>query len=247
MNNLKKTSFEKNGYEIIKIFSKKDIQNFKKKICKSLNNKKILKVKLKENNLGIYHKFVNNEDDHKKIVKATERSILLTKKLQKKIKENQYIKNITKKNWNKDKYQIKLFINKKIKNNHAVFRLARPDTLSKADVGGYHIDLHYDNKINKNINSLFTIWTPIVGFNNKYTLKLSPMSHKKKHPLNQFEKQNIYISKVFKKNYTKKFKFIRPNLKIGESIIFHPNLLHGGSLNFGKKTRISIDFRIYNK
>lgn len=247
MKNLKYNFFKSQGYQIIKLFSKQDIKNFKKQICKSLNNKKILKLKLNGNNLHTYHKLIDNETDHKKIVDATSRSILIQKKIIKKIKENLFIKNITSTYWNSDKFNIKFFIKKKIKNNHAVFRLARPNIFNKSDVGGYHIDLHYNNKINKNKNPLFTIWTPLVGFNSKYTLKISPMSHKKKHPTKQFENQNIYISKVFKKNYTKKFKFIRPNLKIGESIIFHPNLLHGSSLNLGNKTRISLDFRIFNK
>ena len=48
-------------------------------------------------------------------------------------------------------------------------------------------------------------------------------------------------------NYTKKYKYIRPQLRLGEAIIFHPNLIHGGSLNLGKKTRVSIDFRLFNK
>ena len=48
-------------------------------------------------------------------------------------------------------------------------------------------------------------------------------------------------------NYTRKYKYIRPQLRLGEAIIFHPNLIHGGSLNLGKKTRVSIDFRLFNK
>ena len=44
----------------------------------------------------------------------------------------------------------------------------------------------------------------------------------------------------------KKFKFVRPTLKIGQAILLHSNLLHGGSRNFGKKTRVSLDVRILN-
>ena len=247
MKNSKHASFQREGYAIIKLFAKKDIQDFKKKICSSLNNKKIIKKKLTSKNVESYHKMILNEEDHKKVVAATKRSIALHRGMCQKIKNNFFIKNLIKMNWNNDKFNIKLFMKKKVMNNHAVFRLARPRRISKADVGGYHIDLHYNNRINKNMNKLFTIWTPIVGFNKKYTLKISPKSHKKHHPISQFEKQSTYISKVFKKKYTEKFKFIRPNLKIGEAIIFHPNLLHGGSLNLGQKTRISLDLRIYNQ
>ena len=40
---------------------------------------------------------------------------------------------------------------------------------------------------------------------------------------------------------------MRPDLKIGEVIIFHPNLLHGNSLNKGNKSRLSLEARLYNK
>ena len=59
--------------------------------------------------------------------------------------------------------------------------------------------------------------------------------------------QKKYISKIFKDTYLKKFDFKRIDMKIGEVLIFHPNLLHGGSKNIGNKTRVSFDFRIFNK
>ena len=64
MKNLKYDFFKCKGYQIIKLFSKKDVKDFKKQICKSLNNKKILKLKLNDNNLHKYHKLINNEKDH---------------------------------------------------------------------------------------------------------------------------------------------------------------------------------------
>lgn len=238
--------FNDQGYAIIKIFTKANIEELKKKVCLSINKKKILKKKFTNANLFSYHKIISDEKQHKKIVEAKKRYIVLNKIICNKIKSNIFINDLTKNTWGNKKFEIKLFYLKKSKNNQAVYRLARPSKVGIGDVGGYHIDLHYNNKINKKMDSLFTIWTPLIGFDNKYSLKISPRSHKKKHPLNSFEKQDTYISKVFKKNYTKKFKFIRPKLKNGESLIFHPNILHGGSANLGTKTRVSIDFRIYN-
>ena len=81
---------------------------------------------------------------------------------------------------------------------------------------------------------------------NKYTLRISPGSHKFKHPLNSISKQKKYISMVLNKKYVKTFKFVRPKLKAGQVIFFHPNLIHGSSKNLGNKTRISSDFRIFN-
>jgi ectoine hydroxylase-related dioxygenase (phytanoyl-CoA dioxygenase family) len=108
------------------------------------------------------------------------------------------------------------------------------------------VDLHYAGKIRKNYKELLTIWTPLVGFSKKYSLKLSPKSHLISHDIKKIDKQKIYISKVFKINYANKFSFKRINLRKGQSILFHPNLLHGGSINLGKNTRVSMDFRIYN-
>ena len=133
-----------------------------------------------------------------------------------------------------------------MKLNTTGFRVARPEKLSSKDVGGEHLDLHYGGKKNTNQKKLFTIWCPIVGMSKNYTLRISPGSHKFKHPLSSISKQKKYISMVLNKNYVKRFKFIRPNLKAGQVIFFHPNLIHGSSKNLGSKTRVSIDLRIFN-
>ena len=76
---------------------------------------------------------------------------------------------------------------------------------------------------------------------------MAPGSHNKNHDIKNLTKQNKYVSKIFKESYIKKFKFNRYNMKQGEVLIFHPNLLHGGSKNLTVNTRISFDFRIFNR
>ena len=93
----------------------------------------------------------------------------------------------------------------------------------------------------------FSLWVPVVGFSNKYTLCFSPGSHLKKHPINRIKKQSDYISSIFEKKYIKKFKFKRLNLKKGEVIFFDLNLLHGGADNLGNNTRASLEIRLYNR
>ena len=39
---------------------------------------------------------------------------------------------------------------------------------------------------------------------------------------------------------------VRNNPK-GQAILFHPNLMHGGSYNYSLKTRVSLDIRIFNQ
>lgn len=237
-------NFFKNGYVVINLFKPSQIDKFKKKVCTNLN-KVQNKKKFNKNILQNYHKIVNNEDLHKKIVKAERRNISFDELDINAIIKNKFINLITKNFWGHSNFSIKLIISKSSKNK-SIFRLARPYKYSKEDVGGYHVDVHYAGKIRKNYKELLTIWTPLIGFSKKYSLKLSPKSHLISHNLKNVVKQKIYISKIFKKNYTNKFFFKRLNLKKGQSILFHPNLLHGGSINLGKKTRVSMDFRIYN-
>ena len=87
---------------------------------------------------------------------------------------------------------------------------------------------------------------PIVGFDEHYTLKFAPGSHQHVHPDNFIEEDKNYISLTYDKGYTDNFNFIRPKLKLGQGIIFHPNLLHGRSYNDGVNTRVALQFLLFN-
>ena len=106
--------------------------------------------------------------------------------------------------------------------------------------------MHVGGEIFNDKKILKSIWLPILGFNKKYTLRLSPKSHLYNHPENKFINQKKSISNIFKNSYLQKFKFKRINLRKGEGIFFHPNLLHGGSDNLGSRSRVSLEFRLYN-
>lgn len=235
------------GYSKIKLFSKNDISKFKKKIISNLNSKNFIKKRFNNKNLNNYHKIVQNELIHKKFTDPKNRTLKFNQKIIQKIKNNMEIKNLVKKTWQNNSYDIKLYSKNSVRNNFAAYRLARPFEKFKDDVGGAHIDLHFNNKIHKNHKILYTFWVPVIGNDKKSTLRFAPLSHKKNHSVRYLLKQNKYVSKIFKESYVKKFKFERINIKIGEVLILHPNLLHGGSKNLGKKTRISFDFRIFNK
>lgn len=235
------------GFSKIKLFNKNDINNFKIQIVKILNRKKFIKKKFNINNLHKYHQIVKKEKIHKKFTDPKNRYLRFEKKIVEKINSNKKINFLIKKTWGKSDFDIKLFQNKNIKKNFGAFRLARPYKKYKDDVGGVHLDLHFNNKIYKNDKILYTLWVPIVGNSKKSTLRLAPGSHKKKHNTKNLIKQNKYISKIFKENYAKKFKFNRFHMNQGEVLIFHPNLLHGGSKNLTNNTRISFDFRIFNR
>ena len=243
--------FKKNGYYIIDLFNDEIVENIKQEVrnklnsfCNELNNN------LKLKNLENYHKLKITENDHKYFVKNSSRYIKLNSKVIKKIKFNKQFLNILNFFWGHSNISINWVgsLEKKdsMKKNATAFRIARPKPSS--DVGGVHYDLPYGRQKvpNKDHKALVTIWCPLVGFSEKYTLKISPKSHISNHSLSKILKQKKFLSPVFDKSYVKKFKYIRPRLKKGQAIIFHPNLLHGGSYNRGKDTRVSLDLRIFN-
>ncbi len=239
------------GYCIHKLFSNTQISNLKKTLYQKilqLDKNKILKnLTLQE--LPNYHKLNIREKDHSQILKTSTRFIKLDKKMQKFILENKLINTLMLKTWGHNEAIIKWvgsLKNKDIKNNVVGFRISRPSIKNKKDATGVHIDLHVGGKICNDKNVLITIWVPLIGFNQNYSLNISPKSHIKSHSIKNFVYSKT-VTNVFSKDYYKKFKFFRPSLSKGKVLTFHPNLLHGNSFNAGKKTRFSLEIRIYNK
>jgi len=245
------TQFNKNGYAIISILDQDqllDIKNMiKERIIDLLEFNSVYKNKI---NLEEYHKWVSDKN-HSLIVELNTRYIALNDRFNNIINNNISINKILFHLWKHNRWSIKwigsYLLQKELLDNSCAFRIARPYSKYKNDVGGVHLDLHYGGKIRTNILSLMTLWIPIIGFSEKYTLRIAPGSHKKQHPVGEIIKQNEYISPVMNKNYIKTFSYIRPRLKKGQGILMHPNLLHGASYNHGVNTRFSLDIRIFNE
>lgn len=253
--------FKDNGYCIINLLSREDVNSLIKaitlKIINIINDKDTINFDISK-----YHNFVSDDTLHKRITNSDKRFITCDDKLLYKFKHNKKVKEIISNYWGHDNFVIKWReylpdVKKndfnRNKNNSIGFRIARPYQIAPYDVGGEHLDLTFSAaKDDKEIlqggkDAFLTLWTPLIGFNEKYTLRLSPKSHLIDHPVKEIVKQNTYISPVFNEKYTKKFKFIRPRLKIGQAILFHPFLLHGSSFNYGMNSRLSIEIRLYNR
>lgn len=246
--------FKANGYCIIDALSSKNIDEIKKDILKKINNRLKIKkfdyLELNLNNLKNYHKFQKTDLIHRDLINNENRFININKSIQKKFLSNRLIDNILRKYWGHNKTKIKwlgsIFKNE-IKDNAAGYRIARPLFINKSDAAGVHCDLHVGGKVCNDKKVLITAWVPLIGFNENYTLNIAPKSHLIDHPVQKINKQKKSISRVLNYKYLKKFKFIRPRLKKGQIIFFHPNLLHGASINKGKQTRFSIEVRFFNK
>lgn len=230
--------FKENGYVYINVLNSNHIEILKKQILIKLN-KSLSKIKLKK--LENFHNEKINSSIHSKLLNPSKRYITLDNKifLSKKFKNK--ISKFLKEYWGHSEYKI-LWVGSlkknEIKKNKIGFRIVRPH---KNDESGV---VHTDS-YSKFLDSFITLWIPLIGFNNLYTLRYAKKSHHLNHQKNKI-KQTKYNSKALKKSYIKKFKFVRPNLKIGHGIIHHPNILHGESKNLGKRTRVSIELRIFN-
>ncbi len=249
----KKISFYKNnGFLKLKLLNKEDIFFLKKKIAKDLRKKYFLKFKKKLNfgKLEDYHKIKLSENEHRHLVKPGRRFIVFNRKISKKILNNQTT-DLIRSEWGHSLLSLYWIGNlKKNKNqilkNSTGYRIARPKQNTKTkDVAGVHIDVNAGGLINKDVLSSITIWIPLVGFSKRSTLRIAPKSHLKSHKI-KFLKSTKKVTPLIQKKYWKKFKFTRLNFKQGEALIFHPNLLHGGSENLNTDTRISLDTRVLN-
>ncbi len=251
MKNIQLKNYIEKGYCVVRLFRKRDIEIIKTLIIKKLKlyDKKNLLEDLNQNNLHDYHKFDLSDEYHKKLLQTSTRYIKLGTAQNNIIKKLSILNLTMLKSWGHNKstlFWVGSLKNKNYKSNVIGFRISRPKKLKPKDATGVHVDLHVGGKICSDKNVLISIWIPIIGFSSKYTLKIAPKSHIYHHPIKKFKKSRT-VTNIFSDSYTEKFKFIRPKLKIGEAIIFHPNLLHGNSYNLGNKTRFSLEARLYNK
>ena len=237
--------FLNNGYVVIDLLNKKEILKIEKQILKKINNS------LNDNiikNLRLFHKDNLTNKQHFSIFNASNRFIDLDKNIFYKKNFRSKIRKFLSLYWGHSEYKIfwiGLLKNNQILKNKAGFRVVRPN--KNRESGVVHIDA-FNKKFeyNKNFDSFITIWIPIIGLNKKYTLRYAKGSHINSHPRKKPSKKNFYNSNDLDKRYVKKYRFIRPQLKLGQGIVHHPNIIHGSSLNNGLFTRVSIEIRIFN-
>jgi len=255
--------YNRNGFLIVKVFNKNDIKTLSKLIKKKADTI----IQNRNWSLSDYHNYINSKNN-KQITKSHKRYINVSNDIINKIKVNKKIIKILKSNWSHSNFIIpdqkyltaesKTTTKKKIKKNEVQFRIVVPQKKNKSISGAPppHVDLNAAKVTKKTINAKkfmdtisvqLTLWTPLIGFSKKYTLRFAPGSHIYNHPINKIAKNNInYVSPVFEENYYKKFKYRRLNLKKGEAILFDGNLIHGGTENLGSKSRVNLEFRLYN-
>ena len=241
--------FKKNGYSVLKLLSSNDINSLKIDLLNKINydssnNAKLLNI----NNLQNFHKFNFSNKDFRNILDNSRRFINLNKGIIKKVNSKK-IDNFLKDIWGHSDKKIVWVGNPKlneIKFNCAGYRIFPPS--KNKDKKSISLDEYHIDSYNNDPKSFITIWIPICGLSEKFTMDIIPKSHLIDHKnKNLFVENRKYISRNIKNNYTTKFKSLRPRLKFGEVFIHNPFLFHKGGKNLGNFSRISLEIRIFNK
>ena len=241
-------NFVKNGFCVINLFSKKNIDDLTNQLVKEINLKLVgNKFKFTKKNLANFHKVVLNNNSLKKVFDSKKRYIELKKNIIEKL-NCKNLSSFLNQLWRHNNKKIVWIGNpklKEIKYNKAGYRIFVPSKKKnniKKSAGFPHIDAYSLKN-----NNFITLWIPLIGFSEKYTMMIAPKSHIKLHSKNKFAKKKNYISRILSKNYSNKFNFVRPRLNKGQVIIHHPNVIHSGGLNIGTKTRVSIEIRLFDQ
>jgi len=232
------TVWTKEGFSIEKLFSQSDFETFK------VNTKSLLLKCWRDAGLSLsddlsldqYHQLVHTRDEH---LMAIEKTKLLTAHsfpidivtLEKRISEI---------------CQEELIVKNPYDNQSIFhFRVIRPQ---QPDNNPLHRDVWLED-----YKDCINLYIPICGSNDLSSLIIIPESHH--WPESQIERTlegaHIGSSKYNVPAVTQLdsgAKFVRPNPKENEVLVFSPYLIHGGSANLNKDvTRISIEVRLWRK
>ena len=243
-NLLENVNFDDKGYNVVNLDEtlshktmKKFIENYIKKLIRRYSNIKIKNFKLEK-----YHLFVDLKL-HYKIIKEISKGINFSQaisrnKLEKFVSKILKI-NVTTLNKKYTNRKHKYYLDPK----NFFLRIVRP---SMNDFNPPHRDAYFDNHAH-GVN----IYIPIAGSNKKSSLPVFPFSHRiseskiERTNLNSHF-NNVKFSVPVIVKTTPQINLIRPNPKVGQMLIFSPNLIHGGGVNDNKKiTRVSIELRFW--
>ena len=90
---------------------------------------------------------------------------------------------------------------------------------------------------------VISCWLPVIGHSNNETIALVPGSHKKEYE-NYFPTGEKFTSGEFRlKNPPADLKYVRPTLKRGEVIMYHPLTLHTEDVIKSDVTRLNLEYR----
>jgi hypothetical protein len=89
-----------------------------------------------------------------------------------------------------------------------------------------------------------SMWIPIIGFDRNLMIHLMPGSHLKEYP-KYLPKETHFTKDEYRLGYEpKENETTRPELSVGEALLFHPKMIHAEEVTQGPSTRLNLEFRI---
>lgn len=226
-----------NGFFVLKI-DKEELQTLRNIV--NYHFHKIIKIKYPNLNLDTkineYHK-ISDQVEHSKLWPMTSR--VLTEE-----KFNQFLKFKLIKKLSEIFGKFSISDENNLGYGELVWRLVRPN--KKEDIGPIHCDKwfwdlnpnHYVPKNYERVKCWISLWC-----DSKNGLQVYPKSQLKNFDYKS-ENRHGYVKPIFNQsninNYMKK-----QNCKPGTVIIFNDKLLHGGVVNEGSETRVSMEFTMF--
>ncbi len=233
-------SFREQGYAIVDLLTPDEHESIVRLVAERI--RQIAAVELPglafdPNPLGRYHEHGLSDEAHARLMGPKHRRLHLPADIQSMLLNDRAMK-LFESFWSHRAVAIKDIIDREWVFGTCGFRMVRPG--GGGDVAGIHSESSYDIMP-------ITMWLPVVGFDPRYTLKLAPGSHLVEHPSAAIVKSKQFTARPYTENYANQFDYIRPAMRKGQAIVFHPRLLHGGSVNAGDETRSSIEIRVYQQ
>ena len=225
--------YNKNGYVIFDLYNNKEfseIKNFTEEWIKSVIQYGTSK-NVKNKNIENYHLWKKSfKIDHKKIFINPNRVI----------EPNQKIKNLI---FNKKLHKI---AKKILKKDYTLwrdpglgclcFRFIRP---------GHNDGYHLCKKSWGDAKKVLSAWLPVFGFEQSQMIQLLPGSHKKKIPF--LKGKSKFVEPQVNKKYLNSNELIRPKLKNGQILLYHPDILHSEDVKTASTCRVNLEFRFNPK
>lgn len=223
--------FNKNGYVIVNLYDQKNfkkIKKFSERWLQSVINYYLKKkINYKEYKLENYHKWFRIlKLDQSKIFQNTNRviepgivikNLIFTKKLD---------------------FIVSKLLNKKYEMwrdpglGYLCYRFIRP---------GYNDGYHLCKKSWGQANKVLSAWLPVIGFDQNLMLQILPSSHKKNLPF--LKKIKKFAEPKVNLKYVNAKKLLRPILKPGQILFYHPDLLHSENISNSDSCRMNLEFR----
>ena len=228
-----KKFYEKNGYAILDLYSSKEfleIKNFTESWVKSVVQYGTLK-NITNKKLESYHLWNKSlKLNHRKIFINPNRVIepnLKIKDLIFKEKLNSTVKKILKKDYS-------LWRDPGL--GCLCFRFIRP---------GHNDGYHLCKKSWGEAKNVLSAWLPVLGFEQNQMIQLLPGSHKKKIPY--IKDKSKFVEPQVNTKYLNSEELIRPKLKKGQILLYHPDILHSEDVKVASACRVNLEFRFNPK